>query len=100
MFSDAIESFCPMINKPLTIINKLGLHARAAAKLTGVAGKFSSKIELTAHGKTVDCKSVMSLMLLAASQGTDIEITIEGDDELAAMTSIEELINNRFDEAE
>ncbi len=89
-----------MIKRSLTIINKLGLHARAAAKLTGVANRFSSKTELTANGKSVDCKSVMSLMLLAASKGTDIEITVEGEDENAAMDAIETLINNRFDEAE
>jgi phosphocarrier protein len=89
-----------MINKPLTIINKLGLHARAAAKLTNLAAKFSSKIELIANNKTVDCKSVMSLMLLAASQGTAIELHIEGEDEELAMNAIEELINHRFDEAE
>lgn len=89
-----------MINKPLTIINKLGLHARAAAKLTSLAARFSSKIELTANSKTVDCKSVMSLMLLAASKGTDITISAQGDDETIAITAIEELINNRFDEAE
>lgn len=89
-----------MIKKPLTIINKLGLHARAAAKLTNLAKQFSSQVELSANGKTVDCKSVMSLMLLAASKGTDIELLINGDDEQLAMQRIEELINNRFDEAE
>jgi phosphocarrier protein len=89
-----------MINKSLTIINKLGLHARAAAKLTNLAARFSSKTELTANNKTVDCKSVMSLMLLAASQGTAIELRAEGEDEALAMNAIEELINNRFDEAE
>jgi len=89
-----------MIEQPLTIINKLGLHARAAAKLTGVSGRFSCTIELTANGKTVDCKSVMSLMLLAASKGTEITITTDGDDETAAMEAVSTLINNRFDEAE
>jgi phosphocarrier protein HPr len=89
-----------MIKKSLVIINKLGLHARAAAKLTTLAGRFSSNIELTANGKTVNCKSVMSLMLLAASKGTNIELAVEGDDELNAINAIETLINNRFDEAE
>lgn len=89
-----------MIKKQLTIINKLGLHARAAAKLTGLSGRFSSSIELTANNKTVDCKSVMSLMLLAASKGTEIELIVNGEDEIAAINAIEELINNRFDEAE
>lgn len=89
-----------MINKPSKIINKLGLHARAAAKLTGTANRFASKIELTANGKTVDCKSVMSLMLLAASQGTEIELSVDGADEVIAMDAVETLINHRFDEAE
>ncbi|MFT5117159.1 MAG: phosphocarrier protein HPr [Kiritimatiellia bacterium] len=89
-----------MIKKSLVIINKLGLHARAAAKLTGLAGRFSSKIELSVKDKTVDCKSVMSLMLLAASKGTPIELTTDGKDEVDAINAIEALINNRFDEAE
>lgn len=99
-FNIATENSHSMIKKPLIIINKLGLHARAAAKLTNLAKQFSSQIELTANGKTVDCKSVMSLMLLAASKGTDIELTISGDDEAVAMQRLEKLINNRFDEAE
>jgi phosphocarrier protein HPr len=89
-----------MISKPLIIINKLGLHARASAKLTSLAAKYSSTVELTANNKTVDCKSVMSLMLLAANQGTDIELSVDGKDETAAFHAIETLINNRFDEAE
>ncbi len=89
-----------MPSKPLLIINKLGLHARASAKLTQTASRFSCDIELLANGKKVDCKSVMSLMLLAASQGTPIEIFTQGEDEREALHAIEELINNRFDEAE
>ena len=89
-----------MISKPLVIINKLGLHARASAKLTSLAAKFSSTIELTANNKTVDCKSVMSLMLLAANQGTEVELSVEGQDEASAFYAVETLINNRFDEAE
>jgi phosphocarrier protein HPr len=81
-----------MVKQPLTIINKLGLHARAAAKLTGVSARFSCIIELTANGKTVDCKSV--------SKGTDIEISANGNDEAEAMEAVSTLINNRFDEAE
>jgi len=89
-----------MISQSLVIINKLGLHARAAAKLTGVASRFSANSTLTANGKTVDCKSVMSLMLLAASQGTEISITAEGRDEDSAIEALCTLINNRFDEEE
>lgn len=89
-----------MISQSLTIINKLGLHARAAAKLATLAGRYSSSIKVSTQGKDVDCKSVMSLMLLAASKGTDITIHIQGKDEQEAMNAIVELINNRFDEAE
>ena len=63
-----------MITTQLTIINKLGLHARAAAKLATTAGRFAAASQLTVHGKSVDCKSVMALMLLAAAKGTDIEL--------------------------
>lgn len=84
----------------LTIINKLGLHARAAAKLANTASRFSCDISMTVIDKTVDCKSVMALMLLAASQGTDIKIACDGNDEVAAMEAVVELINNRFDESE
>lgn len=89
-----------MISQSLTIINKLGLHARAAAKLATLAGRYSSTIQISTQGKEVDCKSVMSLMLLAASKGTDITISATGDDEQEAIDTIVELINNRFDEAE
>ena len=89
-----------MVKKDLKIINKLGLHARAAAKLATAAKRFSSHIELEANSKTVDCKSVMSLMLLAASKGTDITLLVTGDDEMDALQATEQLINNRFDEDE
>lgn len=89
-----------MINTDLTIINKLGLHARAAAKLANTASRFESDIRLTAKGKTVDCKSVMALMLLAAAKGTDIQIHCEGADQDTASNAVTELINNRFDEGE
>ncbi len=89
-----------MITSKLTIINKLGLHARAAAKLSTAANRYGCDIKLTANGKTVDCKSVMALMLLAASKGTDIQIDFDGNDEDVASDGICELINNRFDEAE
>ncbi len=89
-----------MIEKNVTIINKLGLHARAAAKLIGVTGRFSCDIKITKDGKTVDAKSIMAIMMLAASQGTDLIIQTEGDDESAAMDAVVEIINNRFDEDE
>jgi len=89
-----------MITSHLTIINKLGLHARAAAKLATTANRYASDIKLSANSKTVDCKSVMALMLLAASKGTEIKIDIDGKDEELASSGVCELINNRFDEDE
>lgn len=89
-----------MIEKNVTIINKLGLHARAAAKLIGVTGKFGCDIKITKDGKTVDAKSIMAIMMLAASQGTDLIIQTDGADESAAMEAVIEIINNRFDEDE
>jgi len=89
-----------MISQSLTIINKLGLHARAAAKLATLAGHFSSDINISINNKTVDCKSVMSLMLLAASKGTNIEVSSHGSDEDTALATVVQLINNRFDEDE
>lgn len=89
-----------MIRKDLLIINKLGLHARAAAKLAKTAGQFAAKIQVSLNGNEVDGKSVMSLMLLAAVKGTTIKVSTEGKDEQEAMTAIENLINGRFDEDE
>jgi phosphocarrier protein HPr len=89
-----------MIKKQITIVNKLGLHARAATKFAKTAGQFSSKVQVSNGQSTVDGKSVMSLMLLAASRGTVLEISTDGSDEAAAMTAIESLIAKRFDEDE
>ena len=89
-----------MITNTLTIINKLGLHARAAAKLANTANQFASDCQLITKGKEVDCKSVMALMLLAASKGTEVQLQCSGEDENAASDSIIQLINNRFDEDE
>lgn len=87
-----------MIDTEMTIINKLGLHARAAAKLASTAGRFSCTIRTGHNGKMVDAKSVMSLMLLAASQGTTLNFQFDGGDEAHAHRAIRELIENRFDE--
>ena len=89
-----------MQEKELLIINKLGLHARAAAKLIGVTSRFSSDITLDKDGRAVDGKSIMSVMMLAASQGTTLKVKVSGNDEESAIAAIEELINNRFDEDE
>jgi len=89
-----------MQEKELLIINKLGLHARAAAKLIGVTSRFSANITLGKDNREVDGKSIMSVMMLAASKGTVLTVRADGNDEDAAMNAIETLINNRFDEDE
>ena len=89
-----------MIQSQVTIINKLGLHARAAAKFVSCAAAFSSAIKVGKDGGLVDGKSIMSVMMLAAGKGTLLDIEIDGNDEAAALEAIEALINNRFEEAE
>ena len=87
-----------MLEKQLHVINKLGLHARAAAKLVGCAGRFSCKIILDKQGKTADAKSIMAVMMLAASKGTIVDVRLEGNDESEAFEALNTLFNNRFDE--
>ena len=89
-----------MLIRPITIINKLGLHARAAAKFVSTASAFSSQITIEFQGKSVDGKSIMSVMMLAACQGSDIVLHIDGEDEHDAYSALETLINNYFDEGE
>ncbi len=89
-----------MIQKNVLIINKLGLHARAAAKLVSTASAFSSQLKIGKDGRMVDCKSIMSVMMLAASKGTELTLTAEGSDEEAAVDAIIDLIDRRFDEEE
>jgi phosphocarrier protein len=89
-----------MISKELTIINKLGLHARAAAKFVSLASTFNSEIHVAKDGKSVNGKSIMGVMMLAASQNTQITISIEGEDETLALEKIQSLIADRFGEDE
>jgi phosphocarrier protein len=89
-----------MINQQITIINKLGLHARAAAKLVGVTGKHGCSIAIGSPGKMVDAKSIMSVMLLAASQGTVLHLEVNGDGAQQAFDEVSQLVNNYFDEGE
>ena len=89
-----------MIERKLTIINKLGLHARAAAKLVRLATAYSSAIEVKTQCKTANGKSIMGLMMLAAAQGVEITLIVDGDDEKEACSALETLINQRFDEKE
>jgi phosphocarrier protein len=89
-----------MIQTRITIINKLGLHARAAAKLVSTATAYGCDIKAGKDGQMVDAKSIMSIMMLAASKGTELDFQFDGADEQKAMAAITELINNRFDEDE
>ena len=89
-----------MIQTQVTIINKLGLHARAAAKFVSCAAAFSSSIRAGRDANMVDGKSIMSVMMLAAGKGTILDLQIEGRDEEAALEALKTLIENRFDEPE
>lgn len=89
-----------MIRKELTIINKLGLHARAAARFVSLASSFNSEIHVAKDGKTVNGKSIMGVMMLAASQNTQITVSAEGEDETLALEKIQNLIADRFGEDE
>jgi phosphocarrier protein HPr len=84
----------------ITIINKLGLHARASAKLTKLASSFSSDVFMSRNGRRINAKSIMGVMMLAAGMGTDVEIETVGDDETQAMQALVTLINERFGEGE
>jgi phosphocarrier protein len=87
-----------MIKEKFIISNKLGLHARAAAKLVATSARFESEIALHCKGKTANAKSIMAVMMLAASINTEVEITANGDDAQAAVQAIIELVNNKFGE--
>ncbi len=89
-----------MPERQVTIINKLGLHARAAAKFVSTASEFSSRISLSKATQTVDGKSIMGVMMLAASQGTPLTLNAEGDDAEAALDALEALIRDYFGEGE
>jgi len=89
-----------MIKSSISISNKLGLHARASAKLTKLAGSFKSEIHLSRNARRVNAKSIMGVMMLAAGIGSEIEIETEGVDEQAAMDALIALIQNKFGEGE
>ena len=89
-----------MIQTQVTIINKLGLHARAAAKLVACTSSFSSHIRIGKDGEVIDGKSIMSVMMLAAGKGTVLDIEIDGNDEEVARSALQALIDNFFDESE
>ena len=87
-----------MISKNLTILNKLGLHARAAAKLVALSNNFKSEIILVKDNKSADARSIMKLLMLSASKGSVLQVKITGKDQEEAMGSIEKLFLNGFDE--
>lgn len=89
-----------MVEKKIEIVNKLGLHARAAAVLVQEASKFDSDIIITFKDNTVNAKSILGVMMLAAMKGDTVKVKTEGEDEIEAMEAIEELIKNRFGEKE
>lgn len=89
-----------MPSRDITIINKLGLHARAAAKFVATAGRFQCEIRVRREGRTVNGKSIMGMMMLAAGRGTVITLEAEGEDGVEALDALEALVNARFQEAE
>jgi phosphocarrier protein len=89
-----------MATATVKISNKLGLHARASAKLSKLAGTFRSEVSLARNGRRVNAKSIMGVMMLAAGIGAEIEIETEGDDADAAMTALRALIDDKFGEGE
>ena len=89
-----------MLQQNVTIINKLGLHARASAKLTQLASSFRCEVMLSRNNRRVNAKSIMGVMMLAASKGTSITIETNGEDEKDAMEALLNLINNFFGEGE
>jgi len=89
-----------MQKRDIEIVNKLGLHARASAKLTQLATRFKCEVNLERNGRRVNAKSIMGVMMLAAGKGTTILIETEGDDEADAMNDLVALINDKFGEGE
>lgn len=89
-----------MIQKDIEIINKLGLHARASAKLTQLAAKFKSEVWMTRNKRRVNAKSIMGVMMLAAGKGAVVTLETNGADEQACFAALEALINDKFGEGE
>ncbi|MBI3366885.1 MAG: HPr family phosphocarrier protein [Burkholderiales bacterium] len=89
-----------MIQTTIVIINKLGLHARASAKLTKLAGGFQCEIHLARNGRRINAKSIMGVMMLAAGLGSEVLIETDGPDEQAAMDALRALIDDKFGEGQ
>ena len=97
--TDSLDLDMPL-RRDIEIINKLGMHARAAAKFVKLASEFSSNIEVEREQQRVNGKSIMGVMMLAAAQGSTITLHADGDDAQRAIDALSELINNRFGEDE
>ena len=89
-----------MLQREVEIINKLGLHARASAKLTQVAGRFKANVWVGRNGRRVNAKSIMGVMMLAAAKGSKVTVEADGPDEEQAMDAVTQLIAARFEENE
>jgi phosphocarrier protein HPr len=89
-----------MIEQEIEIINKLGLHARASAKLTQLAAKYQSDVWMTRNKRRVNAKSIMGVMMLAAGKGSKVMLEVAGVDEQACFTALEQLIDDKFGEGE
>jgi len=89
-----------MIQTPITISNKLGLHARASAKLSKLAGSFACEVKLARGERKINAKSIMGVMMLAAGMGAEVVVETDGSDEVQAMEALLALINDKFGEGE
>ena len=89
-----------MIRSTVTISNKLGLHARASAKLTKLAGSFACEVHLSRNGRRINAKSIMGVMMLAAGLGSEVEVETDGADEGPAMAALLALVNDKFGEGQ
>jgi len=89
-----------VIQRELAIRNRLGLHARAAAKFVQTASRFKSAVKVRKNGEEVDGKSILGILLLAASQGSRITVSVSGEDEADAFAAVEDLVSRSFDEGE
>ncbi len=89
-----------MIEKEIVVINKLGLHARAASKLVKLTAGFESTIKLVGRGQEVDAKSIMGILMLAAAQGSTLSMKVEGNDEVQATEAVEQMFADYFGEGE
>ncbi len=89
-----------MIRSTITISNKLGLHARASAKLTKLAGSYQCEVHMSRNGRRINAKSIMGVMMLAAGMGAEVEIETEGVDEQSAMDALRALIDDKFGEGQ